>query len=139
VQQLFLVGRIIVGAYYLLSASNHFTQLSSMSAYAAAKHVPMPKVSVALAGVLLAIAGLSILLGVLPKIGVAALVLFLVPVTVTMHAFWSDTDPGMRLMDMVNFMKNLGLLGSSLMFLAVPEPWPYSVRAPAARAARAHA
>jgi putative oxidoreductase len=33
----------------------------------------------------------------------------------------------MRQMDIVNFSKNIGLLGSSLMFLAIPRPWPYSV------------
>jgi hypothetical protein len=26
----------------------------------------------------------------------------------------------------VNFLKNLALLGSTLMFLAIPRPWPYS-------------
>jgi len=44
-----------------------------------------------------------------------------------MHAFWSDHDPMQRQIDIVNFGKNIGLLGSSLMFLAVPRPWPYSV------------
>jgi len=32
-----------------------------------------------------------------------------------------------RQANIVNFSKNVGLLGSSLMFLAVPRPWPYSV------------
>jgi putative oxidoreductase len=139
VQQLFLVGRIIVGAYYLFSAFNHFTRLGSMAAFAAAKHVPAPEAAVFASGVLLAIAGLSLLLGVFPKIGVAALVLFMVPVTIMMHAFWSETDPAARMSDMINFTKNFALLGSSLMFLAVPEPWPYSVRAAATRTVRAPA
>jgi hypothetical protein len=30
-------------------------------------------------------------------------------------------------MDLINFTKNLGLLGSSLMFLAIPRPWAYSL------------
>jgi hypothetical protein len=29
--------------------------------------------------------------------------------------------------DMVNFTKNVALLGSSLMFLAIPQPWPFSL------------
>jgi hypothetical protein len=33
----------------------------------------------------------------------------------------------MRQADIINFTKNIGLLGSTLMFLAVPRPWPYSV------------
>ena len=58
---------------------------------------------------------------------VVAIVLFLVPVTLIMHAFWADNDPMQRQANIVNFSKNVGLLGSSLMFLAVPRPWPYSV------------
>jgi hypothetical protein len=33
----------------------------------------------------------------------------------------------MRQIDLVNFTKNIALLGSSIMFLAIPRPWPYSV------------
>jgi putative oxidoreductase len=138
VQQLFLVGRIIVGAYYLFSAFNHFTRVSSMAAFAASKHVPAPEAAVVIAGILLAVAGLSLLLGLYPRLGVAALVLFFVPVTLMMHNFWADADPGARMMDMINFTKNVALLGSSLMFLAIPEPWAYSLQTTVPRTVRAH-
>jgi uncharacterized membrane protein YphA (DoxX/SURF4 family) len=98
-----------------------------LSRYAALHGVPAPELAVLLAGVLLAVAGISILLGLYPDFGVAALVLFFVPVTLTMHAFWHDVDPGMRQVDLINFTKNIALLGSSLMLLAIHRPWPYSV------------
>jgi putative oxidoreductase len=126
-QTAFLVGRILAGGYYLMGAFHHFAGLSTMARHAAAHGVPMPEVSVAIAGVLLAVAGFSLLLGIFPTVGVASLVLFLVPVTLTMHAFWADRDPMMRQMDIINFGKNVALLGSAMMFLAVPRPWPYSV------------
>jgi uncharacterized membrane protein YphA (DoxX/SURF4 family) len=138
VQQFFLVGRIIVGAYYLFNAFEHFTRLSAISGYAASRHVPAPQVAVIISGILLAIAGLSLLLGIYPKLGIAALVLFYIPVSVMMHPFWADADPALRLADLVNFTKNFALLGSSLMFLVIPEPWPYSLHVPSPRAARAH-
>ena len=59
-------------------------------------------------------------------VGIAALVLFLVPVTVVMHPFWRESG-ATRMMDMVNFTKNVGLLGSILMLTAIPRPWPLSV------------
>ena len=124
--ELFLLGRLMLGTYYLYSAAHHFTGLGMLSQYAAAKGVPMPVLAVLAGGVLLAIAGLCFVLGVAPRIGVTALVLFLVPVTLTMHPFWKEQGPA-RVMDMVNFTKNLALLGSGLMFLAVPTPWPYSL------------
>src|SRR5690349_15008993 len=113
----FLVGLIITGLYYLFSAWGHFARLSAMTSYAAARGVPAPAAAVVIAGLLLAIAGVTLLLGVFPRVGVAALVLFFVPVTLTMHAFWADADPAMRMNDLVHFSKNVGLLGSSLMFL----------------------
>src|SRR5262245_50956390 len=116
----FLVGRVLAGGYYLMGAFEHFTGTRQL-AHAAAMHgVPAPTVAVLGAGVLLLIGGLSLLLGLYPRLGVAALVLFLVPVTLVMHTFWADRDPMMRLYDLVNFTKNLALLGSTLMFLAVP-------------------
>jgi len=84
-------------------------------------------VGVIVGGLLLLAAGLSFLLGLFPRLGVAAVVLFLVPVTLIMHAFWADHDPAPQQNNIINFTKNVGLLGSSLMFLAVPRPWPYSV------------
>ena len=125
--QAFLVGRILVGCYYLQAAYHHFANMAQLSRAAAAHGVPAPEVSVIFAGLLLLIAGVSFLLGVFPRLGVVAIVLFLVPVTLIMHAFWADNDPMQRQANIVNFSKNVGLLGSSLMFLAVPRPWPYSV------------
>jgi putative oxidoreductase len=124
---IFVLGRIILGAYYLFSAFHHFSDTATLAHFAAARGVPAPTVAIIGSGVLLAIAGVTLLLGVLPRLGVAALVLFLIPVSFFMHAFWSDTNAAARMSDMVNFTKNMALLGSSLMFLAIPEPWPYSV------------
>jgi uncharacterized membrane protein YphA (DoxX/SURF4 family) len=125
--EIFLAGRILVGGYYLFSAFHHFNDTSSLARYAAMAGVPMPQVAVILAGLLLLVGGLSLLLGLYPDVGIAALVLFFVPVTVMMHAFWADRDPVMRQMDLVNFGKNVGLLGSSLMLAAIPRPWEYSL------------
>jgi putative oxidoreductase len=126
-QTSFFAGRILFGGYLLLSAFHHFSGLGPMARHAAAHGVPMPEAAVAVAGIFLAVAGLSFLLGLYPTIGVAALVIFLVPVTLTMHAFWADRDSMMRQMDLINFSKNVGLLGAGLMFLAIPRPWAYSV------------
>jgi putative oxidoreductase len=123
----FVAGRLVVGSYCLYNAINHFTHVGMMSSHVAAKGVPAASLAIVVSGILLAIAGLTFLLGWHPKLGVAALVLFLVPVTFIMHAFWKDTDAQARMANMIHFMKNLALLGSSLMFLAIPEPWPLSL------------
>lgn len=33
----------------------------------------------------------------------------------------------MQLNQMVNFLKNIALMASAVMFLAIPQPWPKSV------------
>ena len=39
----------------------------------------------------------------------------------------ADNDAATRSMNLINFAKNFGLLGSTLMFAAIPRPWPYSI------------
>jgi uncharacterized membrane protein YphA (DoxX/SURF4 family) len=123
----FLLGRLIVGAFYLFGAVHHFSNVHALAQVAGGRGVPLPTVAIVVSGLLLAFGGLTLLLGVLPRLGVAAVALFFIPVTFVMHAFWSDSGPAERVSDLVNFTKNLALLGSSLMFLAIPEPWPYSL------------
>ena len=124
---LFLIGRILSGSYFIYSGAHHFTDLHPLAHVAAQKGVPYPLWAVALAGVLLIFGGLSLLLGWLPRLGIAALVLFLVPVTLVMHQFWHEQGMA-RMNDLVNFTKNTALLGTVMALIAVPEPWPLSVQ-----------
>ena len=99
-----------------------------MSGYAGMKGVPLPQLAVAVAGILLLAGGISVLLGICRVIGLICLIAFLVPVTFIMHAFWAVSDPNMKMNDMVNFGKNLALLGAVLMMFAIPKPWPLSIK-----------
>jgi putative oxidoreductase len=125
--QAFLIGRVVVGLYWLYNAFKHFTNVGSLARAAGAHGVPAPEVFVVLGGVLLLVGGLSLLLGLFPRIGMLAIVMFLLPVTLIMHAFWADGDAARRSMNVINFAKNFALLGSTLMFAAIPRPWPYSI------------
>jgi putative oxidoreductase len=124
---IFVVGRILLGGFFINSGINHFRGIGMMSGYAQMKGVPMPKVSVGFTGLLLLAGGLSILLGVYPTIGVAALAAFLIPTTVMMHAFWKVEDPMAKMGEKVNFTKNTALLGAALTLLAIPQPWTVSL------------
>ena len=123
----FLVGRIIVGLYWLMGAVNHFTQVKSMVPYAKMKNVPMAEIAVPGTGVLLLVAALSIITGFYPVIAVAALVVFLVPVTFMMHNFWTIEDPMAKMTDMIMFTKNMSRLGYTLILLGIPQPWAFSL------------
>jgi putative oxidoreductase len=126
---LFLMGRLIFGGFFLYSGVHHFLDTATLAQFAGAKGVPMPEAAVLLTGALLIVGAVSILLGIVPRLGLACIILFLVGVTPTMHAFWSVPDPQIRQMDMANFTKNLALMGGALMMLMIPTPWAYSVDA----------
>ncbi|MFN8380353.1 MAG: DoxX family membrane protein [Anaerolineales bacterium] len=123
----FLIGRIIVGLYWLMGAVNHFTQVKSMVPYAKMKNVPMAELAVPGTGVLLLVAALSIITGFYPVVAVAALIVFLVPVTFMMHNFWTIEDPMAKMSDMIMFTKNISMLGYTLILLGIPQPWAFSL------------
>jgi len=124
---IFLVGRIILGLYFLDNASHHFFGLEMVSGFAASRGVPAPKAAVLFGGVLLLVGGLSILTGYRPTIGITALIVFLLPVTLKVHTFWKFEDPMVKMTERINFTKNLALMGSLLMFLSIPQPWLFSI------------
>jgi len=120
-----LIGRIIVGIFYFYSGLNHFIKFSDMTEYAKFKGVPLPELGIAISGLLLIVAALTFLFGIFPEVGVAAALLFFIPVTIMMHNFWAVAQE-QQMAEMVNFMKNLALMGSTLMFLGIEKPWPFS-------------
>ncbi len=120
------MGRLIVGAFYLYNAGNHVAKFGQLSEYAGFKGVPFPEMAVAGSALLLLIGGITLLLGVFPDIGIIALVLFFLPVTFMVHNFWAVTGE-QQAAEMINFTKNLALMGSALMFLGIKKPWPLSL------------
>ena len=108
-----LAGRLLFVSIFVLSAPGLMT--GKVVAYAAHAGVPLPGVVVPIAGLLALAGGLSVALGYHARLGAWLLVLFLVPVTFTMHAFWAEKDPTVAQMQLVNFLKNLGLLGAALL------------------------
>jgi putative oxidoreductase len=105
------VGRLLFAALFLLSAPGHFT--AKEIAYAASQGVPMANVAVPVAGLFAFFGGLSVLLGYKARYGALLLALFLIPVTLMMHRFWAVADPREAQMQMINFTKNMALLGTT--------------------------
>ena len=123
----FLIGRAVFGGFFVYNGINHFLKRGMLSQYAGAKHVPAPDAAVTLSGAAILLGGASVLLGVKPKLGTAAIIAFLLGVTPAIHDFWTAEDPGQRQNDMINFMKNMALLGGALALMSIDEPWPVSV------------
>ena len=58
--------------------------------------------------------GVSILLGIWGDIGSLGLAILLIITAVMMHAFWKETDPMTKQMEMVAFNKDIALAGAAL-------------------------
>lgn len=125
----FFIGRLLVGGFYLSAGMGNILGVEDKIGYAMFKGVPFPMLSILLASSLIVLGGISILAGYRPAIGVGAVILFLVPVTLMMHNFWTIEDPQMRVADMRSFLSNVALAGSALLLLSVPQPWTWSVDA----------
>jgi putative oxidoreductase len=125
-----LLGRFLFTLIFIMSGPNHFSK--QMIGYAAAQGVPLASLAVPISGVLALLGGLSILLGYRAKIGAWLIVLFLVPVTLTMHKFWGVADPMMAQMQMIMFMKNVSMLGGALIISQLGSG-PFSLDARRAR------
>ncbi len=122
-----LLGRLFFALIFVVAGANHFA--SQTIAYAASQGAPLASISVPLAGVLALVGGLSILLGYRAKLGAWLIVLFLVGVTPIMHNFWAVTDPMMRQMQMIMFMKNVSMLGGALLISQFGAgPWSLDAR-----------
>jgi putative oxidoreductase len=110
-----------------MNGFNHFRKMKMMKGYASSKGVPMAGLAIAITGLMILLGGLGILLGTYIQLSVLLLAIFLIFVTFKMHNFWAITEPNMKMMEMVNFYKNLALLGAVLMILFIPSPWVYSI------------
>lgn len=108
-----LLGRFLFVLIFVMSSFNHFSRQTI--GYAAAHGVPFAPIAVPLSGIIALLGGVSILLGYRAKLGAWLIVLFLVPVTLTMHKFWGVSDPMMAQTQMIHFMKNLSMLGGALL------------------------
>lgn len=110
-----ILGSVIFGLYFIYNGFNHFKNEKGMTGYAKSKGVPSPRLAVLIGGAMLIIGGLGFVIG--QNIGQSAvlLLIFLIPTTFTMHAFWKEKDPMHKMNETIAFTKNIALIGALLM------------------------
>ena len=119
-----LSGRILLSVMFLISGVFKVGGYSQMVGYATAVHLPMPNVAIAAAAVVELALGLAILAGFKTRIAAWVLFLYLIPVTFYFHNFWAVQGEAQQ-MQMVNFLKNVAIMGG-LLVLAVNGAGAYS-------------
>ncbi len=115
-----VIARILFAFMFIMSGINHLVpkNVAAMTGYAQFKKVPMAKLSVQLSGVLLALSGLSIILGIYADLGALVVAVLLVLMAVKMHDFWA-ADAATKQSEMISFMKNISMAGGALFIFAI--------------------
>lgn len=107
------LGRLLFSLIFITAAPRHFTHEGIE--HAMSLGVPAAVLLVPLSGVLAFAGGISIAIGLKAKWGAWALIVFLLPVTLWMHAFWRLSDPAAIHIQSGMFAKNLSMLGAALL------------------------
>ncbi|MFO0947557.1 MAG: DoxX family protein [Planctomycetota bacterium] len=114
-----VLGRVMLSAIFLTSgAGNKIPNFAAVSDYMAAEGVPMPRFLLAGAIVFLLVGGASVVLGFKARIGAGLLLVFLMLATYYFHDFWTLDDPQAKQQQLIQFMKNLALMGAMVSIIA---------------------
>lgn len=111
---IFLVARILFALLFLYSAIGHITQSEGMAQYSKFKGAPGGRFGVILTGITMGVGALMVALGVFGDIGALLVAVTLVAITVFMHAFWKEGDAQAKQNELVQFNKNIALIGGAL-------------------------
>jgi len=116
---LLIIGRILFGGFFIYSGFNHLVNTNMLAGYAKSKKVPWPIVAVIISGLVILFGGLGVLLWLYVRLALTFIIIFLLLVSLTMHNFWAETETEGKMGDMVNFTKNMALIGAALMMMSL--------------------
>jgi putative oxidoreductase len=114
-----VLGRVMLCTIFVMSTvGNKIPNFNAVADLMGTKGIPAPKVMLVGAIVFLIAGSLSIILGYKARIGATLLLIFLVLATYYFHDFWHVTDEKVKQEQMIQFMKNLGMMGAMVLIIA---------------------
>jgi len=120
-----LLGRVMFTLIFFLSGITHFTGMADYVALMP-EAIPLRPFWVLISGVVELLGAAMILTNKYPRLGAWMLVLFLVPVTITVHGVMmvTATDPRMQQIQLSFFLKGMTMTGAALLItqLGVARP-----------------
>ena len=112
-----LVGRVLLALMFIISGWGKITDFSGTVEYIASKELPLPQMLSIIAILIELGAGLAIAIGWKTRWAAVAMVVFLIVITPIFHGFW-NVPADQAMMQQINFMKNLSILGGMLVLFA---------------------
>ena len=105
-----LIGRWLMASIFLMSGIAKLTDTPGTVAHMTGMGIPYADTLAIVAGWAEVLGGIALVLGLLTRVAACGLILFMIPATLIFHAFW-NYHGAERLPQMVNFMKNLAIIG----------------------------
>ncbi len=135
-----VLARLMISAIFVMSAAgNKIPNFAGVAAMMEGKGIPQPKILLAGAIAFMLLGGVSIVIGYKARFGALLLLVFLGAATYYFHDFRALPAGSPEHRDqMIQFMKNLALMGTMLFFLANGTgPWSLDNRTAAGAAEEA--
>ena len=120
-----LLGRILLAGIFVISGFGKITGFEGTAGEIASKGLPLPQVLTVIAILIEFGGGLAIVAGWKTRWAALAFIVFMIVITPIFHGYWA-APPDQMMDQQIHFMKNVSILGGSLLLFAFG-PGRYSV------------
>ena len=111
---LFVLGRVLIGIYFLLPGIAKVFLFSANLEILIAKEVPFPVFSLSLVAMTQILLGSFVILGRYLKVSSIGLAIITLLINFYIHDFWNLSGDPSQVHETQNFVKNLGILAGLL-------------------------
>lgn len=111
------LGRSLLALIFVVSGLGKIGAFEATQGYMAAAGMPLTGPLLVAAIAIEVLGGLMLMVGFKARWGAFALIVFLIPATFIFHAFWTLEGGEVRL-QMIQFLKNLSIIGGLLVIVA---------------------
>ncbi|MDQ2902895.1 MAG: DoxX family protein [Chloroflexota bacterium] len=109
--------RMLLSGIFIVGGWGAFSNPGARPKKVAAAGIPQPEQAVVLNGAVMIFAGILLSLGIAPRFAATLLIGSMIPTTIVGHPFWQEEPGPGRDNQLIQFLKNLGLIGGLLMVL----------------------
>jgi putative oxidoreductase len=127
-----VIGRLLLASIFVVAGIQKILGFQGTVAYMASKGLPATSILLVLTILIELGGGLLIAVGLWARWAALAIFLFLIPVSLVFHPFWT-MEGAEASTQMISFLKNLAIMGG-MAYIAAYGSGPFSLKGTAARA-----
>jgi putative oxidoreductase len=116
-QVMWMLGRLLLGAYFAWAGIDHFTSLAPITAAMTARGVPAARAVLVIGSIFQTVCGLALIFGFWPTWAALGLVLFTIVASIMLVDFWNKEGDA-RAGAVSTWKTNLALIGGLLVAAA---------------------